>query len=286
MNFSLSRYRLLDPNSDGGGGGGAGADGSGAGGAAGAGAGAGAAGTGTPAPQYVPKADFDRLAQSFSGMSQKFDGFHADYSRRFAPAGGGDNQPEQEPQIEGYESTQAGMQKYIADLNKFHTKQNWTEHEASAKKSQADLLARSKRQASIGEHVKRMGEARVRYKDFDQVVNNAPFSLPDGSNGQPDILGAVLDSEHSGDLQYYLSSPGGQGDLFKLAHAFSQSEGAGSRILGRLEARFEREASERKKNLRQASGAPTADAGGEHDGGGDNESKYEDLARSAWGLKK
>lgn len=219
MPFSLSRYRLLDPNTDGGGGGGAGA-----------GDGGGAPG-GSPASTPASKAELENLSQSIRGLSQKFDGHLSDYSRRFAPANAGsdnaDKGPEQEPTLERYENTQQGITKYLADFNKFHTKKNWTEHTSAAERANKANAAKAARQTSIGAHVKRMGEAMKRYPDFEGVIQNAAIPLPDGANGAPDVLGAVLESEFSADLHYHLSK--NPGDLYRLVNAFNQSERAGAR---------------------------------------------------------
>lgn len=282
MKFPLSSHRLLDPNTDGGGGGNL---------PAGSPPSAGDGGNGGGNSDFVPRADFDRAIQSINGLSQKFEGFHQDYSRRFAPAGGGKDEGaiSQEPNLAEYSArlgnTNETVTKYLADFNRFHTKKNWDGFQSDSQKTQSAQAAKAKRQSSLQAHVGRMSEAMQRYKDFDQVTSNAPGPLPSGENGQPDVLSDVLESEHSADLQYHLSK--NPGDYWKLINAYNQSERQGARFLGALESKFTGEAAERKKNLRQSRGGVTADAGGEIEGGnGDDDTKYASMARESFGLKK
>lgn len=282
MNLRL-HLRNLSPDAGNGGGGDGGAGGSGSGGGdGGAGSGDGSSGSG----DTVSRADFDNLSRSYSGLSSKFEGMHKDYESRFAPRSSeGDAPLTREPKLEEYESNQAGVTKYIKDLTKFNTKQNWDQHQTESQKTQAAQAGKAKRQSSLDGHVKRMSEAMTRYKDFDSVVNNAPGLLPDGTNGQPDVLGDVLESDHSADLQYHLSK--NPGDYWRLLNAYNQSERQGARFLGALEARFANDAQVRKQNLRQARGSAMADAGGEYEGGGENDDgRFEKLARESFGIRK
>jgi hypothetical protein len=287
MNLTRRIYR--DPNSDAGGGAAAAAA-AGAGTGAGAGEGGAGAGAGAATPNYLTKEDFgafqDRLGSQLGSLSQKFDGHMADYSRRFAPNPPAGGESDKAPVLESYPGTPEGIQKFLSDHAKFHAGAAIAAHQTASDKKNKEQAFKAKRQTSVQDHVKRMGEARGRYKDFDQVVNNANFSLPDGTNGQPDVLGSVLESEFSGELHYHFASPAGQGDLFKLINAFNQSESAGARALGKLEARFERESEERKRTQRQARSAATGNAGGDAEGGeAGDDAKFEDMARSSWGLK-
>lgn len=278
MNLRL-HLRNLSPDAGNGGGGDGGGDGGG-GGSGNDGGGSGASGGG----DFVPRADFDKLSQSYSGLSSKFEGMHKDYESRFAPRSSeGEAALTREPKLEDYGANQAGVTKYIKDLTKFNTKQNWDEHQTASQKAQAAQAGKAKRQSSLDGHVKRMSEAMTRYKDFDSVVNNAPGLLPDGTNGQPDVLADVLESDHSADLQYHLSK--NPGDYWRLLNAYNQSERQGARFLGALEARFANDAQVRKQNLRQARGSAMADAGGEFEGGGEtDENQYDKLAKESFGI--
>ena len=278
MNLRLHLRNLSPDAGNGGGGDGGGNDGGGGSGNGGGGSGASGGG------DFVPRADFDKLSQSYSGLSSKFEGMHKDYESRFAPRSSeGEAALTREPKLEDYEGNQAGVTKYIKDLTKYNTKQNWDEHQTASQKAQAAQAGKAKRQSSLDGHVKRMSEAMTRYKDFDSVVNNAPGLLPDGTNGQPDVLADVLESEHSADLQYHLSK--NPGDYWRLLNAYNQSERQGARFLGALEARFANDAQVRKQNLRQARGSAMADAGGEFEGGGENDdSRFDKLAKESFGI--
>lgn len=244
-------------------------------------------GQGSSSGDYVSKSDFDSFRQQVGGFSQKFDGFVNDYRKSNSPkeTSDADEIPSNEPTLSSYDNNDAGINKYLRDLTRFHAGNIVSKSSAASEKARSEQASKAKRQSSYGEHVKRMGEAMSRYKDFDQVVNNAPMALPDGSNGQPDILGDVLDSDHSADLQYHLSR--NTGDLYKLINAYNQSDKQGTRFLGQLEAKFGRDAEERKQTLRQTRGFATANAGGDSEGGGGgDDEKHIKMARMAFGLDK
>lgn len=292
MNFSLTNYRRLNPNTDGGGGGGAPAGGAPAGGAP-AGAGAPAPG-GQPggAPQYVSAADLRSAIEPVLGKISEFgrglQEFRTDYDSRFAPRGGGapaNDEPTVEPRLDDPKyAGQDGVQKFLADFNRFHTAKNWKAFQAEADKTSKAQGLKQKRAEHVQAYMTSSAEARARYKDFDTVMQNGPGELPDGRNGSPDVLTDVMESEHRADLLYFLSKF--HGEYWKLLHEYGQSEKRGYAALKMLENRFATEAAERKRARIAAGAYPTGGARTEFDGGaGDDDQKYTDMARQTWGLK-
>lgn len=248
-------------------------------GAAGSAAGGIAAGSG--AASAAPARDYGRDIDSIRGQigefGKKFDSFLTEYQSKFGQPKQTENR---EPKLEDFNGgkTQQDVLAFIDARAKHLARSEFNSLQEENKKSQSASDAKAKRSANVQAHVGRIGEAMSRYKDFDQVVNNAAMQLPDT------ILDDVLESNHSADLQYHLSK--NAGDLYKLVNAYNQSERAGAKMLGALEAKFEREAAERKAALKKTRFDATANVESEVGGNGGDDEENESIARESYKLKK
>jgi hypothetical protein len=252
--------------------------GAGSGGGAGEGA---AAGSGAAPAQSTPARDYgrdiDTVRSQFGEFTKRFDSFHSDYQSKF---GGGEKKPAggSEPKLSDFPNTQDGVLQFMDARAKHIARQEYTGLQKEGEAKQAEQATKAKRSANIQAHVGRIPEAVARYKDFDQVVNNAAMALPEN------VLDDVLESNFSADLQYHLSK--NAGDLYKIVNAYNQSERAGSRMLGALEFRFEQESAARKAALKKTRFNPTETVDGEAGGAGGEEAENEDIARSSFKLGK
>lgn len=240
-------------------------------------AGAGSAGTPAAAPQRDYGRDIDSIRSEFSNFGKKFDSFHTDYQSKF---GGGEKKPagNTEPKLSDYPNTQEGVLQFMDARSRFNARQEFTGLQKEGETKQAEQAAKAKRSANIQAHVGRIGEAMTRYKDFDQVVNNAAMALPEN------VLDDVLESTFSADLQYHLSK--NAGDLYKVVNAYNQSERAGARMLGALEFRFEQEAAARKAAAKKTRFGATETVDGEAGGNASEDEESESIARESFKLKK
>lgn len=288
MNLKLCALRLnRSPDAGdiaGGGGGAAGGEGAGAGaggsaaGAAGAGAAGGAQGGAGAPPARDYGRDIDSMRSEFTGFGRKFDSFFNDYQSKFG--GGTQTKPNtsKEPTLEDFNNgaTQKDVLAFMDARAKFVARQEYNSLQEEGKKTQSAQDAKAKRSTNIQAHVGRIGEAISRYKDFDQVVNNAAMQLPEA------VLDDVLESSFSADLQYHLSK--NAGDLYKIVNTYNQSERQGAKMLGALEHRFELEAATRKAALKKTRFGATEEIEAEAGGQGEDE-ESENIARTSFKLK-
>lgn len=232
----------------------------------------------TETPSYVGKGDFDSFRtenESFrnevSPRLQKIDEFLS----RFQNDNRNQNAAPSEPKLgsQEYPNTPVGIQKWIKASAKFEADRLYEERSNKDRTSKSEQETQAKYATVVQDHVKRIGEASSRYKDWDAVVKN--IDLPGNLAAQ------IMDSDHSADIQYLINRD--KGEYFKLLNA--QREGKADRVIGRLEQRFESESAARKQADKQTRHQTTIDDGMEAGGNVSREQEFEDMARKHYGLK-